>query len=636
MQKRVLYLLLLTLIFLVGCSAGEEVVETVPLDDWQSYTVIRPDITDEATTDAFLHLVNTVEEKTGCRLAIGTDWVKRTEKMPVDSKEILIGFTNRPESISAADGIQRDDYIIRLDGTRVVILGGSTDALTEAVDFYLTHMIDEKNRTITVPAEEIVRRGEYLFDSFSVDGTPIGDMMICNASLEDAGAFSARLGKCFGIDLPTSISRVAGKPYIVLDGSGLIADAYSITVEDGCIILRGSRHSLPAAMDAFIESYLPGLGARDYNLTAADNYTGSTGKKEIYSKAQLMQLLTDVYEDENVLIIGEQSVGTDADVLAKTIKTFADVTGEEPGILGIDLACYGLDIQRHGDLAWSGWICDIVDYCAEGGIVTASAHFDNPSGNHGSEARVRGVLGYEDTREGYEKAFRDVITEGTELNAVFKKELDADARFFKALGDNGVTIIWRPLHEANGGWFWFCTTQKGKTLDASYLIDLWHYIYDYFTKEKGLTNLIWNHSPNASSNVTDKPGSTMSTTYLYPGDAYCDMVGLDWYSGGKLEITNGDNYKKLIEKSGKIGAITEFGPSGSILAEKMEDQPALYDSMDLLEDLTELREKGLSFSYLLTWTSKWSIRAMGRGDEFMQAEMTLGREDVKAMFAKMK
>jgi len=627
-------LLLIGLLICAASCAREETIDAVLLADWQSYTAIRSDTSDEKTTKAFSTFVNAVEDMTGTRLPITTDWVKRGEDIPTDTREILIGITNRIESQEIASTLRWNDYVIKVVGNRLVIIGGSNDALHAAVEFYCDNLIDSKNKCLLIPAGDGYEyRGTYMFDKFTIDGVDIGEFALYNNSLADIKPFAAAIGSIFGTELPVTAFQNSSGHYIILDGTGLIADEYSYIVENGNLTIRGSRDSLPRAIEAFTANFLPSLGGGDYNLTAADNFTGSTGKKEIYTKAQLMQLLTDVYADKNHIIIGEQSVGTAPDVLADTIRTFAEATGEEPGILGIDLACYGLDIMRQSDLNWSGWICDIVNYCAEGGIVTASSHFDNPSA---PASRVRGLFGSIDTKEGYEQAFRDLITEGTEYNTLFKKELDANARFLKTLGDNGVTVIWRPLHEANGSWFWFCTTQNGKTMDAARLIDLWRYIYDYYTKELGLDNLIWNHSPNTSSNIDDKPGGTMSTTYLYPGDEYCDMVGLDWYSSGKLEITSGDNYGKLLKLSGKIGAITEFGPTGSILAEEMARQPALYDSMDLYNDLTVLRNHGYSFAYLLTWTSKWSIRAMGRGDEFMQAEMTLGREDVKAMFSKMK
>ncbi len=35
------------------------------------------------------------------------------------------------------------------------------------------------------------------------------------------------------------------------------------------------------------------------------------------------------------------------------------------------------------------------------------------------------------------------------------RDIDAIASLLKRLQDHGVTVLWRPLHEAAGGWFWW-------------------------------------------------------------------------------------------------------------------------------------------------------------------------------------
>ncbi len=454
----------------------------------------------------------------------------------------------------------------------------------------------------------------------TVNGVDIRDFEIYNNSLYPIDNFISELGKAIGAELPLADEMSNDSRYIILDGSGLIVDEYSITINGGNVVLHGSRDSLIHAIKLFTGDFLM---KRDdnYDLTETDSISGSIGKKTIYTKEQLMQLMTDVYNDKNVLIIGEEMQGRQNTCVADCINMFVEATGEDPGIIGLDLACYGIDLTKKTDVQWSAFICDIVEHCANGGIVTMSSHFENPSGNVRKSSPCRGVLGYENSREAYEKGFVDLITEGTEYNTFFRRELETDARFLKALGDNGVPVIWRPLHETNGNWFWFCTVQDSYALDPSCLVNLWRYIYDLYTKELGLTNLLWNYTPIVSANVDDKPGYLMSTTYLYPGDEYCDMVGVDWYTTGKHEIANGDNYKRLLARSHKIGAIAEFGPTGDKLAEKMSDQSALYNSMDAYRDLTKLRDMDLSFVYLLTWGGRWGFKPMGKGKEFMQSDM---------------
>ena len=172
-----------------------------------------------------------------------------------------------------------------------------------------------------------------------------------------------------------------------------------------------------------------------------------------------------------------------------------------------------------------------------------------------------------------------------------------------------------------------------------YVIDIWHYIYDYFENECGLTNLYWIYAPNTSPNIEDNPSTlwvARSTTYLYPGDEYCDMVGVDWYEIGNLGITENYNYLRLIDTARKPGAITEFGPSGDLIAANISDQPSLYNCMDMYGTLFDLVKDGYSFVYLLTWGEKWSVAAMKQGEEMMNTDLCIGLTEVSAMFDALK
>lgn len=450
---------------------------------------------------------------------------------------------------------------------------------------------------------------------------------LINKSLEDIAAISEKMAEKLGFKPEIAEEMTDWESYVIIDGSELIVDKFSIINENGNVILKGSTRSLDAAIDRF------------FNNCPAENYVGSIGKKATYTKEKLLSVINKVYADPDKIIVGEQVCGNPKGPynISESIERFRDATKKMPGIMGIDLACYGLALPRCDDSTWSAYICDIVDFVAEGGIITASAHWENPSGySNGYYDACRERLGKIDTMEGYEKAYTDLLTEGTELNTVFMREIKAEARFLKALKDNGISIIWRPLHESNGNWFWFCTTQNGKTVAAKYTVAIWHYIYKYFTEECGLDNLVWCFSPNISGNVDDNPGGVMSTTYLYPGDEYCDMVGVDWYTGANLEITSSNNYLRLIEHSGKSGAICEFGTGGSVTAEDPADQPNVYSSMNLYNDLMTLKDRGYSFTYIMTWYNRWNIKNLSRGDELMATDMAMGLPEVSAMFNSVK
>lgn len=109
------------------------------------------------------------------------------------------------------------------------------------------------------------------------------------------------------------------------------------------------------------------------------------------------------------------------------------------------------------------------------------------------------------------------LVDGTWENKVMKSDMAKIASHLKDLQSAGISVLWRPLHEAAGNiptggesWFWW-----GNSGNEA-LINLWRYMYTYF-KEQGLNNLIWVWTGDESC------------PDWYPGDAYVDVVGADIY-----------------------------------------------------------------------------------------------------------
>ena len=105
----------------------------------------------------------------------------------------------------------------------------------------------------------------------------------------------------------------------------------------------------------------------------------------------------------------------------------------------------------------------------------------------------------------------NAVTEGTWEKEWIETDMEKLYDYLKPLADANVPIIWRPLHEASGAWFWW-GAQGAETYKA-----LWKKMYDYLVKEKGLNNLIWVWT--AEKDDDD----------WYPGDEYVDIIGRDIY-----------------------------------------------------------------------------------------------------------
>lgn len=111
-----------------------------------------------------------------------------------------------------------------------------------------------------------------------------------------------------------------------------------------------------------------------------------------------------------------------------------------------------------------------------------------------------------------------LLTDGTPLNEQWKARMDTLAVYLQYLEDNGVEVLFRPLHEMNQGKFWW-GGRPGPEGTAS----LYRLVHDYFTTEKGLSNLIW---------VWDMQDMSRDFEDYNPGDAYWDVFGFDVYEQG--------------------------------------------------------------------------------------------------------
>ena len=351
----------------------------------------------------------------------------------------------------------------------------------------------------------------------------------------------------------------------------------------------------------------------------------------MYTKAQVMDVLTKVYEDSRMVMLGEQC-GGNREKPARVLERYAKATGGHlPAVMGIDLACYGLQLPDVGvgSEEWNTTIDQLADYAEKGGIITASSHFANPTGEYGVGGKCRGNFGGAEMWE-------EMLTEGTELNRIIKEELIIDGKFLKELDDRGIPVLWRPLHEANGGWFWFCGRSHNEMdwIDPEYLRRFWRYIYNLYVNEMGIKNLIWVYGPNVSSNA---PGGTRDVLYYSPGDEYVDILGVDWYTGGNRELNSpsGHSYDKIMSR-GKLCAITEFGHGGALRAPKgsgVEVQEKLFNAVDMVELIKSYVKQGLKIAYVLTWTGGCgAIYSIGKGEEALADPFCIDLERLKKLY----
>lgn len=118
----------------------------------------------------------------------------------------------------------------------------------------------------------------------------------------------------------------------------------------------------------------------------------------------------------------------------------------------------------------------------------------------------------------------NALTEGTWEHDFIIEDIDKVASVLKQLQDEGIPVIWRPLHEAagsykyNGAWFWWGA--KGGEATKK----LWQLMYDRLVNFNGLNNLIWVWTAQYEEGFTDRMKAD------YPGNEWVDVIGTDIYA----------------------------------------------------------------------------------------------------------
>jgi len=246
---------------------------------------------------------------------------------------------------------------------------------------------------------------------------------------------------------------------------------------------------------------------------------------------------------EHRLIIG-QNIGA-ADNAAEGYQRFIEkpsgrLAGRHPLLVGID---YGWDRIEAGHIAAANRV--LIEHWKRGGMVTVCMHPGNPCSEGGTVQQVRGV------------DLEAVLTAGTEANRRWMRDLENIATGLDELRRAGVVVLWRPLHEMNGGWFWWCSDQHpGGWTDPAKFTALWRHLHRYLTVERKLDNLIWVYAPNAKLDEHTRPVAT-----YYPGSDVVDVVGYDCYTDViGAQVWNANNsYTDLIALE-KPFMVSELGP----------------------------------------------------------------------------
>ena len=300
---------------------------------------------------------------------------------------------------------------------------------------------------------------------------------------------------------------------------------------------------------------------------------------------------------------------------SRLVKKLFEETGKWVGIIGVD---YEFSKIFTGDeLSHANKV--LIDYSKKGGLVTINLTPHNPWIQDESD-----IINNPGTWNGSGNPFdkgkvanlNDLIDPSKAVNKVWMRKLDRIAAALSELRNAGVIVLFRPMQEMNGNWFWWGMSSHPN--DPSPYINVYRHMHDYFTNVKHLNNLLWVYSPNSSEGQTNNSTWNRTVDWAYPGDEYIDIIAGTAYNDN-LDIVDYATYIKM----GKPLGMAEYGPvtNGKL---------AVNGSLDTCQFINRIKNDYPRIAYWVSWheypKEKWSIIGNKNYKELMNDHSVITRD----------
>lgn len=231
--------------------------------DLEGARIVFPETASDSLEKTAQKLAKLLAGKTGVSLPVGSDRVDFGTAAPADTKEILLGKTNRAESF---DVLRANDYRIEKRGARLVIAGGSDAALDAAVEELFAQSFFFNGTTLLAPSAAYDYAVSYKAETLVLGGADIRNYTIVRdaANAECAEYLRNAIRNVVGHDIPVAPDYDGATPYEICIGN--LEQAEDIYPEAGKYIIKqqgtklilggtGANAGYYALID-FINSYL--------------------------------------------------------------------------------------------------------------------------------------------------------------------------------------------------------------------------------------------------------------------------------------------------------------------------------------------------------------------------------------------
>lgn len=215
-----------------------------------------------------------------------------------------------------------------------------------------------------------------------------------------------------------------------------------------------------------------------------------------------------------------------------------ETTGQCPALFCYDFMNCTRDYSW--DVPYSDMITSAKEWTDKGGVIAAMWHWRDP--RHKDDGFYSMNTSADNVRTDFD--ISKIHDTSSEEYKGMVADIDVVAGYLSELQDLGIAVLWRPLHEAQGAWFWW---GAGSAEDTK---ALWDLLYDRLVNYHKLNNLIWVWTVDKKSGAED----------WYPGDDKVDILGTDIY-GTPSHASRRDyfDFVATIGSHTKLVALSECG-----------------------------------------------------------------------------
>ena len=439
----------------------------------------------------------------------------------------------------------------------------------------------EETAVYDITTKVLIKQYDWITSKIVVNGNEVGSMLTTPRNCDSTYVISASAKMKAGENTITVGNQSIGVDYITVErhpdptfniGASPVTPNATESAQKVYAFLR----------DNFMKKTISGMMISDQNF----NY--NYGDMKLLGPGECTPADSCKYSDAEVSWKGQ----TD-------IAEFYKRSGHYPAIGGFDML---FATGGHHEEGWfKGYtennLLMTEDLWKMGGIPTYTWHWKvgedtvfytkdtYPMNGFNASGCTEGVKGTSESNTcfNYTKAFKDEQCKEIDETSQEYKDIVADidivSGYFKQLQEKDIAVVWRPLHEASGGWFWWGTAS------AECYVQLYRLVFNRMVKTNGLKNLIWVWNINTDPSL-GYDYSALNAAW-YPGDEYVDIVAVDIYDPLNDHNSGANYFNKMVSDVGtnKMIALSENGA---------------------IPDIDSIAEDKSYWSYWMTWSQTWS------------------------------